>query len=122
MEGRIPLSWLFSDGKNLMLFDLERALALESDKAGPFLPLSLRPIQSLYLQNGDSIAPIAEFLRVASRSAVCTEESIFTCTNSICGNLGTAIKETVAQVTDIIKKTKYAKIQISQGIRATGHL
>lgn len=33
-------------------------------------------------------------------------------TNSICGDLRTITRETVAKITDIIKKTHYAKIQI----------
>lgn len=34
MEDGVSLSWFFNDEKNLLLPDLETALALESDKAG----------------------------------------------------------------------------------------
>lgn len=55
MQGCL-LSWFFNDEKNLMLSDLDRTLALESDKVGPCLPLCLH--LSLFIYKMGTVPPM----------------------------------------------------------------
>lgn len=63
----VSLFWFFNDEENLGLLDLERPLALESDRTGlerHFYPLADKDIvpQYLYLSNGANTTHAAELL------------------------------------------------------------